>query len=102
MLKTLKECFSRILPTKDGRANTSPHDFVAALVFTFVGDTKHSSLEGFRREMMSHLGVEFLGAIIARSASFAFGETGIGANQATDGSHFRRWRFVETAGSKRH
>ena len=58
MLKTLKECFSRILPTKDGRANTSPHDFVAALVFTFVGDTKHSSLEGFRREMMSHLDVE--------------------------------------------
>ena len=58
MLKTLKECFSRILPTKDGRANTSPHDFIAALVFTFVGDTKHSSLEGFRREMMSHLDVE--------------------------------------------
>ena len=58
MLKTLKECFSRILPTKDGRANTSPHDFIAALVFTFAGDTKHSSLEGFRREMMSHLDVE--------------------------------------------
>jgi len=58
VLKTLKQCFSRILPTKDGRANTSPHDFIAALVFTFFGDTKQSSLEGFRRQMMSHLGVE--------------------------------------------
>jgi len=55
MLKTLRECFEKVLPNKDSRTNISPLEFVVSFVFCYLGDSKTFSLEAIRREMKTNL-----------------------------------------------
>lgn len=55
VLKTLRECFGKVLPNKDSRTNTSPLEFVVSFVFCYLGDSKTFSLEAIRREMKTNL-----------------------------------------------
>ncbi len=54
-LEILKQSFEEILPSKDGRTPISPLEFIIALVFCYLGDSKISSLESIRREMKNNL-----------------------------------------------
>lgn len=54
-LEILKQSFEGILPSKDGRTSISPLEFIIALVFCYLGDSKISSLESIRREMKNNL-----------------------------------------------
>lgn len=55
-LATVKKIFKALLPVGDKRAKIQAIEFISALVFTFAGDSKQFSLEGFRRKIMGHLG----------------------------------------------
>ncbi len=57
ILKNIRQTFENILPTQDGRTNIPPLDFVVAFIFSLLGDTRISSLESLRREVMKHLGI---------------------------------------------
>ncbi len=54
-LEILKQCFKEVLPSEDGRTPVSPLEFITALVFSYLGDSKISSLESIRREMKNNL-----------------------------------------------
>jgi len=63
ILKQLRQCFTEIITEKDGRAGISPLEFIINLVFSYLGDTKNSSLENIRRQMKNQVGLN-----ISRSA----------------------------------
>ena len=52
ILNQIKQNIETLLPSKDGRSNISPLAFVVNLIFCYSGDTKRSSLEAIRREMI--------------------------------------------------
>jgi hypothetical protein len=54
-LVILKQCFEKIVPTKDSRTTINPLEFIVSLVFCYLGDSKTFSLEAIRRSMMSYL-----------------------------------------------
>ena len=54
-LEILKQCFKEVLPSEDGRTPISPLEFITALIFSYLGDSKISSLESIRREMKNNL-----------------------------------------------
>ena len=54
-LLALKECFKEMVPNEDSRSRINPFDFVVALVFSFLGDSKSNSIESIRRSMMIQL-----------------------------------------------
>jgi hypothetical protein len=55
ILQTIRQCFARILPARDGRTHISLFEFVVTFIFSLLGDTKKPSLEGLRREITKHL-----------------------------------------------
>ena len=57
IIENIRQCFANILPAKDGRTNIPPLDFVVAFIFSLLGDTRISSVEGLRREVMRHLNI---------------------------------------------
>ncbi|MGK5091690.1 hypothetical protein WDW89_06690 [Deltaproteobacteria bacterium TL4] len=54
-LKQIKQELATIIPAKDGRSPISPLAFVVNLIFCYLGDTKKTSLETIRRQMMGRL-----------------------------------------------
>ena len=54
-LNVIKQCFQKILPDNDPRTKISHLDFIVALVFSYLGDSKMFSLEAIRRNMISRL-----------------------------------------------
>jgi len=55
ILTDIKQNIETHVPGQDGRSNISPLAFVVNLIFCYSGDTKKSSLEAIRRQMISHL-----------------------------------------------
>ncbi len=57
ILNILKQTFQQSLPGQAKRT-TLPHlEFIAGLVFCFIGDTKSASLEAMRRFMIATFGI---------------------------------------------
>lgn len=54
-LKVIKQCFHKILPDNDSRTKISHLNFIVALVFCYLGDSKMFSLEAIRRNLISKL-----------------------------------------------
>lgn len=54
-LEVIKQCFRKALPDEDARSKISPLNFIAALVFCYLGDSKNFSLEAIRRNMEAQL-----------------------------------------------
>jgi hypothetical protein len=54
-LVILKQCFEKIVPSKDARTTINPLEFIVSLVFSYLGDSKTFSLEAIRRSMISYL-----------------------------------------------
>ncbi len=55
-LDVLKQCFEKVVPADDGRAEIGPLSFVVCLVHCYLGDAKTASLEAIRRFTMKHTG----------------------------------------------
>lgn len=62
-LHVLKQCFEKVIPTKDARTVINPLEFTVCLVFCYLGDSTTFALEAIRRFMKAHLNKE-----ISRSA----------------------------------
>jgi hypothetical protein len=62
-LQVLKQCFEKVIPTKDIITTINPLELVVCLVFCYLLDSKTSALEWIRRFMKSYLKKE-----ISRSA----------------------------------
>ena len=58
-LQVLKQCFEKIIPTKDARTTINPLEFIVCLVFCYLGNSKTYALEPIRRFMKAHLNKEF-------------------------------------------
>lgn len=54
-LNSIKQIFQASLPQQDGRAKLQAFEFVTALIFCFVADSKIFSLEAIRRKMIDLL-----------------------------------------------
>lgn len=51
-LRTLKQCFRNVVPKSDNRVELPHLEFVAGLIFCFLGDSKSFSIESMRRFMI--------------------------------------------------
>ena len=54
ILVKIKQILKELVPNKDIRTNIPPLDFVVSLIFSYIGDSKTSSLASIRREMKSN------------------------------------------------
>ena len=57
-LEILRQSFQNLLPPKDARMTIGSLEFIILLTFSYLGDSKTSSLESIRRLMKNYLGKE--------------------------------------------
>ena len=55
LLKKIKKALEKVVPATDSRSPIGPFAFVVSLIFSYSGDTKKTSLESIRRQMMKAL-----------------------------------------------